>query len=131
MPMAAFDTISVAKRLQEEFGMPEKQAEGVAVVLHENFVGNVATKEDLRRGVKELTGQIKGLDDKIDALGREVNGQIKGLDDKIKGLDDKMATKEEVAHISTDLKWIKVIGGVIVAVLVLPWFRDLALVFVN
>ena len=32
--------------------------------------------------------------------------------------------QEEIAHLSADLKWIKVIGGVIVAVIVLPWFKD-------
>lgn len=56
------DTISVAKRLQEDFGMPEKQAEGVAVVMHENFVGNVATKDD----VKTLNDKMATLATKED-----------------------------------------------------------------
>jgi len=47
MVTAVFDTMSIAKRLQAEFGVPEKQAEGIATVLHENFVGNVATKDDI------------------------------------------------------------------------------------
>ena len=55
------DTISVAKRLQEDFGMPEKQAEGVAVVMHENFVGNVATKDD----IEQIQKDIENLEERL------------------------------------------------------------------
>ena len=72
MPMAAFDTISVAKRLENDFDMPQKQAEGVALVLHENFVGNVATKEDLKTQSRELSGKIGALEDKIEALEEKI-----------------------------------------------------------
>ena len=76
MPMAAFDTLGVAKRLHEEFGVPDKQAEGISVVLHENFVGNVATKDDLARVDEKLTGKIEALDEKltgkIEAQGQEL-----------------------------------------------------------
>ncbi len=66
MPMAAFDTMSVAKRLQDDFEMPQKQAEGVALVLHENFVGNVATKEDVKALDKKIDDSVKALHDKLD-----------------------------------------------------------------
>ena len=70
MPMAAFDTISVAKRLENDFDMPQKQAEGVALVLHENFVGNVATKEDIALVRKDVEGlatkkELEALEEKI------------------------------------------------------------------
>ena len=82
MPMAAFDTMSVAKRLQDEFEMPQKQAEGVAVVLHENFVGNVATKDDIRDLREALDKKIEGLATKdevraeVATLGKEIFRQM-------------------------------------------------------
>ena len=103
------DTISVAKRLQEDFGMPEKQAEGVAVVMHENFVGNVATKDD-----------VKTLNDKIES-------SVRALNDKMATL----ATKEDVTKLATDLKWIIRIGGVIVVVVLLPFLKDVATALQN
>ena len=115
MAESAFDTLTIARELERDFGYEPKQAEGAAVMIHRHLVGNVATKEDLKR-LKEA------LDEKIDAQGR-------GLTDQIAALEDKMAPKEEIAHLSNDLKWIKLIGGVIVAILVLPWLRDLAQVF--
>ena len=114
------DTISVAKRLQEDFGMPEKQAEGVAVVMHENFVGNVATKYD-----------VKTLNDKIESSVKALDGKIES---SVRALNDKMATlatKEDVTKLATDLKWIIRIGGVIVVVVLLPFLKDVATALQN
>ena len=96
MPMAAFDTISVAKRLQGEFEMPQKQAEGVALVLHENFVGNVATKED-----------VKALKD-----------DMKALKDDMKELATKDELRAEIAEVRVEIaqaanKTIYALGGLI------------------
>ena len=66
MPMASFDTISVAKRLEEEFAMPRQQAEGVAVVMHENLVGNLATKDDVQALNEKIDTSVAMLNEKID-----------------------------------------------------------------
>ena len=72
MPMASFDTISVAKRLEEEFAMPRQQAEGVAVVMHENLVGNLATKDD-----------VQALNDKIDTSVTALKDDMKALEERV------------------------------------------------
>ena len=36
-----------------------------------------------------------------------------------------VATKADLAHLETELKWIKLIGGAILAVLILPWLAEL------
>ncbi len=150
MPMAAFDTMSVAKRLQDDFEMPQKQAEGVALVLHENFVGNVATKEDvkglkddtkaLKNDVKALKNDVKALDKKIDisvkALNDKIDISVKALNDKIdtsvKALNDKIVeVKNDMIEVKSDLRWIKLIGGAIVGLLVLPLLADLATAVLN
>jgi len=61
MPIAAFDTMGVADRLSRDFDVPEKQARGIAQVLHENFVGNVATKDDIA-AIRKDSGN---LDEKL------------------------------------------------------------------
>ena len=41
------DTLSTARRLQNEFGMDQRASEGVAIAIHEHLIQNVATKDDL------------------------------------------------------------------------------------
>jgi len=97
MPMAAFDTLGVAKRLHEEFGVPDKQAEGISVVLHENFVGNVATKDDLARVDEKLTGKIEALDEKltgkIEALDEKLTGKIEAQGQELGKLEERITMK--------------------------------------
>ena len=106
MAEPAFDTLTIAKELEQNYGFEAKQAEGAAVMIHRHLVGNVATKDDLRRLEETLVA-------------------------KLATKDEVALIHKEVAHVSADLKWIKVIGGVIVAVIVLPWFKDLALAVLN
>ena len=37
----------------------------------------------------------------------------------------ELATKADIAKLEVELKWIKLIGGAILAVLVLPWLAEL------
>ena len=56
MPIIAFDTLKYAKRLKDS-GVPDKQAEAEAEALAEVLEVNLkdlATKEDLRRDLREL-----------------------------------------------------------------------------
>ena len=92
MAQEAFDTLSVAQRLEEEFEFSPKQAEGTARLVYEHLTGSAATKED-----------VKTLNDKI--------GEVR---------DDVVAVREEVIAVKRDLHWIKLIGGAIVGLLVLP-----------
>ena len=41
------DTLSTARRLQNEFGMDQRASEGVAIAIPEHLIQNVATKDDL------------------------------------------------------------------------------------
>lgn len=109
MAQEAFDTLSVAQRLEEEFEFSPKQAEGTARLVYEHLTGSAATKED-----------VKTLNDKIDT-------SVKTLNDKIGEVrDDVVAVREEVIAVKRDLHWIKLIGGAIVGLLVLPLLTDLA-----
>jgi len=41
------------------------------------------------------------------------------------GVTGGVATKVDIARLEAELKWIKVIGGAILAVLILPWLAKL------
>ena len=41
------------------------------------------------------------------------------------GITGGVATKADLARLETELKWIKLIGGAILAVLILPWLAEL------
>ena len=41
------------------------------------------------------------------------------------GVTGGVATKADLAKLESELKWIKLIGGAILAVLVLPWLAEL------
>lgn len=41
------------------------------------------------------------------------------------GVTGGVATKADIAELKTELKWIKLIGGAVLAVLVLPWLSEL------
>ena len=116
MAPEAFDTLSVAQRLEEEFEFSPKQAEGTARLVYEHLTGNGATKDD-----------VKALNDKIDTSVKALNDKIGAVrDDVVAVRDDVVAVREEVIAVKRDLHWIKLIGGVIVGLLVLPLLTDLA-----
>lgn len=41
------------------------------------------------------------------------------------GVTGGVATKADIAKLETELKWIKLIGGAILAVLILPWLAEI------
>ena len=104
MAQAAFNMIAETQRLRDA-GLPQEQAEAVTLAIHAGVTGGVATKADLealRGDFEALRGDFKALDARVDA--------------KIDNLG---------ARLDTELKWIKSIGGVIVAILILPWLAEL------
>jgi len=115
MAEAAFNMIAETRRLRDA-GLPQEQAEAVTLAIHAGVTGGVATKAD----VEALRGDVRRLDTRIDDLGdrraTKIDSRSERLDAKCDGLG---------ARLDTELKWIRAIGTVIVAVLVLPWLAEL------
>ena len=89
MAEPAFDTLTIAKELEHDYGYEQKQAEGVATIIYRHLVGNVATKDDLRH-VKDA------LEEKIEVQ----SARIQNLDSKIQDLDSKiqnLPTRDDLA----------------------------------
>ena len=121
MAQAAFNMIAETQRLRDA-GLPQQQAEAVTLAIHAGVTGGVATKADLealRGDFKALRGDvsrdIEALRGDFKALGARVDARVDALDAKIDSLG---------ARLDTELKWIKAIGGVIVAILILPWLAE-------
>jgi len=121
MAQAAFNMIAETQRLRDA-GLPQQQAEAVTLAIHAGVTGGVATKADLealRGDFKALRGDvsrdIEALRGDFKALGARVDVRVDALDAKIDSLG---------ARLDTELKWIKAIGGVIVAILILPWLAE-------
>ncbi|MDE0421260.1 MAG: hypothetical protein OXK76_10315 [Gammaproteobacteria bacterium] len=55
------DTLSTARRLEQEFGMDRQASEGVAIAIYEHTTANLATKADLRQAEEKLRGEMKEL----------------------------------------------------------------------
>ncbi len=55
----AYDTLSIARNLEQDYAFDKRQAEGIARTIHEHLVANVATKDDLEKLAAELRGEIR------------------------------------------------------------------------
>jgi uncharacterized protein YceH (UPF0502 family) len=93
-----FDTMATARLLRES-GIEERQAEAITTAIKSGVAGGVATKADIHE-VKADAADLKA---------------------------DVAEVKADIAELKTDLKWMKLIGGAILAVLVLPWLAQLIL----
>jgi len=100
MPIAAFDTMGVAERLSGEFDFPDKQARGIARVMHDSFVSDVATKEDIaairkdsRNLEEKLGGEIARFDQKIDHMAERLIGKIEQLEERLTGKIEQVADR--------------------------------------
>ena len=96
----AFDTRAEFKRFVDA-GADERLADAIVDHSKETLRG-IATKEDLRTLETALEAKI---DTSVGALNAKID--------------------HSVALLGTDLKWIKIIGGTIVGLLVLPWLVQL------
>ena len=104
MAEPAFDTLTIAKELEHDYGYEQKQAEGVATIIYRHLVGNVATKDDLRRAKEALeekievqSARIQNLDSKVQNL----DSKVQNLDSKVQDLDSKiqnLPTRDDLAH---------------------------------
>ncbi len=114
MAEAAFNMIAETQRLRDA-GLPQQQAEAVTLAIHAGVTGGVATKADL----EALRGDFEALRGDFEAL----RGDFRALRGDVSR--DLEALRGDVRRLDTDLKWIKAIGGVIVAILVLPWLAGI------
>lgn len=86
----SIDTLKLA-RTMEAAGMPKPQSEALATVLRENVITDLVTNHDLGTAVDRLEGhvdtkierEVNRLDHKIDLVVSDIKGDIKRLDDKI------------------------------------------------
>ncbi len=116
MTMAAFDTVTVAKRLSDRYGFEREQAEGIAVTVHEGIavtlrdglVGSVATKEDLallRKDVEHLRGdmdslrkEMKSSEERVAAqVAAEIKSSENRLEARIQASEDRLEARIDVA----------------------------------
>ena len=97
MAEPAFDTLTIAKELEHDYGYEQKQAEGVATIIYRHLVGNVATKDDLRRAKEALEEKIEVQSARIQNL----DSKVQNLDSKVQDLDSKiqnLPTRDDLAH---------------------------------
>ena len=85
------DTLSTARRLQNEFGMDQRASEGVAIAIHEHLIQNVATKDDLALLQAELEKRIIATKDDLALTQAELEKQI-------------IATKNDLALTQAELE---------------------------
>ena len=117
MAQAAFNMIAETQRLRDA-GLPQEQAEAVTLAIHAGVTGGVATKADL----EALRGDFKALRGDVSRDIEALRGDFKALGARVDALDAKIDSLG--ARLDTELKWIKSIGGVIVAILILPWLAE-------
>ena len=75
----ALDTLSTARRLEQEYGMDARAAEGVAVAIHEHVTENLATKQDLHLLGSQLRGEMQSLRGDMEGLRADVATEFKTL----------------------------------------------------
>ncbi|WP_419738646.1 hypothetical protein [Ruegeria sp.] len=104
------DTLAFSKKLREA-GADEKLAEAIVEGLTAADTSELATKGDLAEAEAAMKADIA-----------EVRSDLKA---------DVAALQADIAEVRSDLKWMKGIGGAILAVLILPWLADLAGVVIH
>ena len=111
MAEPAFDTLTIAKELERDYGFDARQAEGAATMIHRHLVGNVATRNDLMVMREALDADFE----KIDRRFETVEKRLEDLEGKIDGL----ATKDELSVLEERIamKMTIRLGGLIVGTL--------------
>ena len=104
------DTLSTARRLEHDFGMDSRAAEGVATAIHEHTTQYLVTKADLQVAVSELRDEIKATagvprqeaKETADGLRDEIKETADGLRQEIKGTADGL--RAEMREMATALR---------------------------
>ncbi len=100
------DTLAFSKKLKEA-GADDRLADAIVEGLTAADTSELATKSD-----------ILVVENKIDKVESGLKQDILKVENKIDKVD-------------VDLNWIKLIGGAILAVLILPWLTELAKTLMN
>ncbi|MCY4056753.1 MAG: hypothetical protein OXG44_02000 [Gammaproteobacteria bacterium] len=83
------DTLSTARRLEQEFGMDRQASEGVAIAIYEHTTANLATKTDVRHVEEKLRGEMRelgaSLRGEMNELGASLRGEMNELGASLRG----------------------------------------------
>ena len=91
----ALDTLSTARRLEQEYGMDARAAEGVAVAIHEHMTENLATKQDLHLLGSQLRGEMQSLRGDMEGLRADMTTESQTLRADMEGLRADMTTESQ------------------------------------
>ena len=108
---AIFDTLSVTRQLKAK-GFDADQAEAITEAVRAGVTRGVATKTDM----VELRTELKG---DMAELRAELKGDMAELRTELQSDMAELRTElqSDMAELRTELRWMKAIGGVIVALL--------------
>ncbi len=100
LTVQAYDTLSIARNLENNYEFDKKQAEGIARTIHEHLVSNVATREDLEKlGIElrgemaELRGEMAELRGEMAELRGELRGEMVKVNSRIDDLSKTMTIR--------------------------------------
>ncbi len=136
MGEAAFDMIAEVRKLRD-VGLKQEQAEAITRSIHAGVTGGVATKADLERLETELRTDMERLEgglrsdmEKLESSLRTDMERLKtGLRSDMEKLESSLRTdmerletglRSEISVVRNDLRWVRLTGGAVLAVLVLP-----------
>ncbi len=153
MVEAAFDTIAEVQRLRD-VGLKQEQAEAITRSIHAGVTGGVATKADIERHETGLRSDMEkletglrsdmekletglrsdmekletGLRSDMEKLETGLRSDMEKLETGLRSDMEKLETglRSEISVIRNDLRWVKLTGGAVLAVLVLPWLAEVA-----
>jgi len=83
------DTLSTARRLEQEFGMDRQASEGVAIAIYEHTTANLATKADLRQVEEKLRGELA------------TKADLRQVEEKLRG---ELASKADLRQVEEKLR---------------------------
>ena len=83
------DTLSTARRLEQEFGMDRQASEGVAIAIYEHTTANLATKADVRQVEEKLRGELASKAD------------LRQVEEKLRG---ELASKADLRQVEEKLR---------------------------
>lgn len=108
------DTLAFSKKLREA-GADEKLAEAFVEGITAMDTSDLATKSELRKAETALKSDIA-----------EVKAELKSDIAQF-----RTELKSDIAEVRTELKWIKIIGGAILALLILPLLSSLIIGYIQ
>ena len=147
------DTLAFTKKLREA-GAEEGLAEAIVEGLTAADTSELATKGDIAEAKSELKTEIAEVKSEIAEVKAELKTEIAEVKAELKTeiaevkteiaevkteiaevkselKQDLLKVEKKIDKVDVDLNWIKIIGGAIIAVLILPWLTELAKSIMN